>query len=61
MLGEEKSKRNWSILMSSQDTVLLLYSMMSSYGDPVSPYSYIFPIKANDIIISNDILIDLRL
>ena len=47
--------------MSSQDTVLLLYSMMSSYGDPVSPYSYIFSIKVNDIIISNDILIDLRL
>ena len=42
MLSEEKSKTNWSILMSSQDTTLLLDPVMSSCGDPVSAYSYIF-------------------
>ena len=39
--------------MSSQDTTLLFYPVMSSCGDPVSVYSNtftFFPIKANDVI-----------
>ena len=39
MLSEEKSKINWSMLMSSQDIALLLYSVMSKCGCPVSAYS----------------------
>ena len=38
MLSEEKSKRNWSILISSPDATLLLYPVMSSCGDLVSAY-----------------------
>ena len=40
--------------MSSQDTTLLFYPVMSSCGDPVSVYSNtftFFPIKVNDITI----------
>ena len=40
--------------MSSQDTTLLLYPVMSSCGDPVSVYSNtfkFFPIKVNDITV----------
>ena len=42
ILIKEKSKRNWSMLMSSQDTTLLLYPVMSKCGYPVSAYSNIF-------------------
>ena len=42
MLSEEKSKGNWSILMPSQDTTLLLYPVMRKFGYPVSAYSNIF-------------------
>ena len=42
MLKEEKSKRNWSILMLSPDATLLLYPVMSSCGDPVSAHPIIF-------------------
>ena len=41
-LVKKKKAKIWSILMSSQDTTLSLYPMMSSYGDPVSAYSNIF-------------------
>ena len=41
-LSEENSKRNWSMLMSSQDITLLLYPVMSKWGYPVSAYSNIF-------------------
>ena len=51
MLSEEKSKRNWSMLMSSQDTTLLLYLAMSKYRYLVSDYSNNFPIKVNDVTI----------
>ena len=51
MLSEEKSKQNWSMLMSSQDITLLLYPVMSKCRYPVSTYSNIFPIKVNDITI----------
>ena len=47
-------KKPWSILMSSQDTTLFLYPVMSSCGDPVSAYSNtftFFPIKGNDVTI----------
>ena len=39
--------------MSSQDTMLLLYPVMSSFGDPVSAYSnnLHFPINFNDVTI----------
>ena len=41
--------------MSSQDTTLLLYPVMSSCGDPVSVYSntltFFFSIKVNDVTI----------
>ena len=39
MLSEEKEQKNWSILISSQDTMLLMYPVMSSYGGPLSAYS----------------------
>ena len=39
---EKKSKRNWSMLMSSQDTTLLLYPVMSKCRYPVSAYLNIF-------------------
>ena len=51
---EKKAKKPWSILMSSQDTTLFLYPVMSSCGDPVSAYSNtftFFPIKGNDVTI----------
>ena len=35
---KKKRKRNWSILLPSQDTTLLLYPVMSRCGDPVSAY-----------------------
>ena len=40
--------------MSSQDTVLLLYPVMNSCGDPVSAYSNtftFFSIKVDDVTI----------
>ena len=49
MLSEEKkSKRNWSMLMPSQNIMLLLYSVMSKCGYPVSAYSNI---NVNDVTI----------
>ena len=42
--------------MSSQDTTLLLYPVMSSCGDPVSVDSNTFkfcPIKVNDVTIKS--------
>ena len=39
MVSEEKKL---SILISSQDTMLLLYPVMSSCGDPVSAHSNTF-------------------
>ena len=51
MLSEEKSKRNWSMLMSSQDKTLLLYPVMSKCRYPVSAYSNNLPIKVNDVTI----------
>ena len=56
MLSEEKRTKNWSIIISSQNKTLLLYAMMSSCGDPVSPHSNsftFFPIKVNDVTIKN--------
>ena len=35
---KKKRKRNWSILLPSQGTTLLLYPVMSRCGDPVSAY-----------------------
>ena len=52
VLSEEKRTKNWSILMSSQDTTLLLYSVMSSCEDPVSTHSIsftFFAIKVNEV------------
>ena len=51
MASEEKSKRNWSMLMSLQDTTLLLYPVISKCRYPVSAYSNNFPIKVNDVTI----------
>ena len=51
MLSEEKGKRNWSMLMSSQDITLLLYPVMSKCRYPVSAYSNIFQIKVNNVTI----------
>ena len=49
MLSEEKkSKRNWSMLMPSQNIMLLLYSVMSKCRYPVSAYSNI---NVNDVTI----------
>ena len=42
MLSEEKSKENWSMLMSSQDITLLLHPVMSKCRYPVSAYSNFF-------------------
>ena len=54
VLSEEKRTKIWSILMSSQDAMILLYPAMSSCGDPASARSNtftIFPIKVNDVAI----------
>ena len=39
--------------MSSQDTTVLLYPVMSSCGDPVSTYSYIFQQKFPSLTLEN--------
>ena len=41
MLSEEKSKREGSMLMPSQDTTLLLYPVMRKCRYPVPAYSNI--------------------
>ena len=45
MLSEEKSKRNWSMLISSQDIARLLDPVMRKCGYPVLAYSNIFQWK----------------
>ena len=50
MLSEEKSKRNWSMLMSSQDTTLLLYHDEQMQISSFSLFKH-FPIKVNNVTI----------
>ena len=47
VLSEEKRTKIWSILMSSQDAMILLYPAMSSCGDPASAHSNTFTIFSN--------------
>ena len=47
VLSEEKRTKIWSILMSSQDAMILLYPAMSSCGDPASARSNTFTIFSN--------------
>ena len=50
-MKKKKKTEEWSIPISSQDTTLLLYPVVTSCGDPFSAHSNtltFFPIKLNE-------------